>query len=1269
MVGGRTRRTMASMRASRLGLLLAVVLLLPAGTAEASLTDAGGQPVAATDWSSTSAQVVGDPGCAAGVAGPGCRVLAEPGTPADDDAAALAALGSSSSPEDDLAAALARLATAPDAPAAAGARAEALAILEGGELPGRPYDGIPLLNWNAPAKVKTVPAGGTVEVREVRFPGHAVSDAWLLDFEDPARPYTIRYRVSELGGTAGGELKLAPLLEGGIGGVHSALLPLLVPELATGTFDRSRFTDARGLLRAHESSRVAEQVVEVRMPPPGLTRAVLQPSTRGPVPALFTLQPATDRRRAAAAEAFGFAGRSPSAAERDAAIRRLAPEAPERMLWEDLRGLEVDAPSFLDAARGVGAQDGVLVDAMRTRGTLPAGTGADPEADVTLVLQNGETYVSRTSLRPAGGAVRVAIVNRDGFARRVSALALHDRRAVLGADDWGRFSWTALEGVDVAAGGSARLDLELPAGAFSLWLGDGETGDQAATMVALETGPRTQSVAPTADVGAAPLHQAIDAGGDHWVTLAGADAVVRLTPAADLAQSARSVSLIPGGRHGGTSTQPPLEPSDIAVDHRGVVWTTLALGNAIARIDPAAARDGTTAGVRVYPLPACRDEDECPAVFPREPGERLTRQPLQMKVSQDAQGNTLVWFTEANVDRIGLLRVSPDGTELGQTHFSCGCAAPLGLALDQGGDVWFTEGVSNRIGRLTPAPGQPHSAAGARLRHYLVPSALLVSEPELSPVPVLTSNPHSLAIDRRGLVWFSESATSKLGYLDPALARPGTTDGIAEIDLPRTDFGTPATPADLTVDRAGTVFWADEYGDIVGTVETSGARKDWRAGRSLRPAARRSLTDSPLVDPAGDLWFLEAGANRVTRVSGVSAGNPLVAPRPEVAVDLSADTLSVSGLAEAEALDVRVVRGGAEVARVAGVAVRGGAARVGAWPVADALRPGDVVTVQPHGRELQAAFATELPAFAARAVPGGVSGEALLGGRPLGGEVVAGDGRAVAIAADGASTADAGHTATIGADGSFRLAGSVASVTWTAATPGAAWHVRVAVAAAAPTSTPSPARPAPAPASSRSTPGGASSARPAPSGASSPAAASNSSSPRPTAPTASPQPTSSTSSSRLPSPSTTSSPRRAPASRARSCPRRWLAAARPAFVGETVAAAEQCLGRPVSRGGARRRYARGLVIEVRRGRVAAVVLTASGWTSARGELAVGAEARTVRAALPGARDGRAVVAIGAGRAADIRVWMRRGRVTRIEIRDVARTALDRAGRALLAGAA
>ena len=1233
MARGRSLRTMAYMRASSPRFRFLALLVALAGPALAA------GPAVAADRS-VATPVVGAPGCAAGIAGPDCRVLADPATPGDDDAAALAALGATDSPEDDLDDALRALAAATDADAAAAARAEALAILEGTPLPGRPYSGIPLLNWNAPAKVKTVPAGGTVDVREVRFPGHSMSDAWLLRFEDPSQPYTVRYRVSQLGGTAGGELRPAPLLADGtdrFGAVPATLDPLIPPALATGTFDANRFTLQRGLSGAPEASRLAEQVVEVRMPAPGLTQAILHPNTRPDTPSQFTLAPATEAREAAAATAFGFSGTTPTAAERTAAIERLADTAPERELWDDLRALSAGEPSFLDDARRIGAQDGTLVDGMRTRDALPAGTGADPDADLTVVIENGETYVSRTSLRPAAGRVRVTVVNRDGFTHPVSAIALHDGAAVLPGDDWGRFAWTPLPGGDVAARAQTTLSLDVPADAFALWLGDAETGDQAATLVTLEHGPRLQSVAPTSDNGSLPLHQAVDAAGDHWISLSGADALVHLTPAADLSKSTRTVALIPGGKHAPSDPQPALQPTDVAVDHDGMVWTTLTLGNAIARVDPSAVQDGTTAGVRVYPLPACGD-GECKVVFPPEPGTLPSRQPLQMKVTEDAAGNTLVWFTEPGVERIGLLRVAPDGTQLGQTHFSCGCIAPFGLALDQAGDVWFTEGVTNAIGRLTPDVTQPYLAGAATLRHYKVPSGIVVEEPELSATPIVTSNPHSVAVDRRGLVWFTESATGKVGVLDPVAGVAGTTAGIAEFDLPDTDFGTAASPADLTIDSAGTVFWADEYGDIVGSVQTRGARADWGPGRSFRPAARRSLTDSPLVDAAGDLWFLEAGANRITRIAGVGAPTPAVAARPDVDVDLSADTLAIRGLTDATSADVVVERGGREVARAAGVAVSAGVVRVTAWPVADALRPGDVVTVRPIGAGLQAAFATELPALSARATDSAVEGTARLGARPLAGAVVD----------------DAGRRAPIDVtDGSFRLAGASAAVTWTAATPGAAWHVRAAVA-------PAPAAPSPAAPSAPATP---SSPAPSPTPSAAPPASDTAGevaaqpAPAPAQPTAAPAPAA------TPKPA-------APVSRpSATCPRTWLTGTRPAFLGMTAAAAEACLGRPVSRHGAVRHYSRGLSLELRDGRVAALVLDARGWTSAGGGLAVGAPVRSVRAALPRAeaRHGtlRAVLPLAAGRVADVRITVRAGRVQRIAVRDVARARLDRRGRALL----
>ena len=724
--------------ASTIAALAALAIAATGGSARAALTDTAGVPVPNT---AAGAQLTSAPSCAGAATG-ACRRLALAATPGDDPAAALARLWSPRGPQEDLASALDALGTAGTASAAAAARDEALAILEGRALPGRAYDGNPLLNWDAPRRVRTVPAGGTVDVTEVRFGDHVASDTWLLRFEDPSRPFSIRYHVSELEGTYGGDLAPAPLLADGevpIGGVQSVDQPLGVHGLRTGTSVASRFTDARGMpaAGAEERTLTGVQEVVVRMPPAKAVTAILESGAR--TGATASLAPATDDRLAAATTAFGFTGTTPTDAERRTAIGRIAAAAPERQIWDALDALDT---ADLAAAHAAGTQLAPLVSTMRARGAVPAGVPRDASADVTVVLQNSETYVSRGSMRlAAGGSLRVQVVNRDGFARRIDATSLHTSRRDLGPLAWGTFDWARLatgEDTAIPAGGARIVTLRPRDDAFAVWLGDPAGGAQAGTVLQLDRGPRTESIAVGDVPGAQPVHAALDAQGRLWTTLSGIDEVVRITPSADLSASTRERYLIPGGAHTTTSTAPLLAPGDIAVDHRGIVWMTLAGGNAIGRIDPARTRDGTGDGIRVYPLNAC-GVHECAVPFPADPRDVVpSREPLQMDVSSDGQGGTAVWFTEAAADKVGVLHVAADGTLLDRADMSCGCGAPAGIALDAAGDAWFTEEITNRIGRLTPGITNPYGSAGIRLRHYDIPSGVETLEPELSRVAIVS---------------------------------------------------------------------------------------------------------------------------------------------------------------------------------------------------------------------------------------------------------------------------------------------------------------------------------------------------------------------------------------------------------------------------------------------------------------------------------------------------------------------------------------------------
>src|SRR3954468_16248496 len=219
--------------------------LLAFGTsvsAASALNDTNGQHI--TNTGNPQAQLVGGPSVV--------QKLANPASPGDDDPSALNSLGDLGDPESDLGDALDSMGAAAasgDRTGAANARTLAINILEGNPIARKAYSGMPLLNWNSPAKIKNVPAGGNVVVREVRWGEHAPSDTWLLSFDDPTQPYTITFRIAELGTTFGSALTPAPLLSQGgnvIGGESQVLAPLAPPMLAMGTSTTTRFAPNGG---------------------------------------------------------------------------------------------------------------------------------------------------------------------------------------------------------------------------------------------------------------------------------------------------------------------------------------------------------------------------------------------------------------------------------------------------------------------------------------------------------------------------------------------------------------------------------------------------------------------------------------------------------------------------------------------------------------------------------------------------------------------------------------------------------------------------------------------------------------------------------------------------------------------------------------------------------------------------------------------------------------------------------------------------------------
>src|SRR3954451_22720183 len=1192
-----------------------------------------------------------------------CQNLAQNtclGDPLDVDAP-VGKLGSPASPEEDLSAALADLKGATSATAVATARGRALAIIGGDTrsvagggrlaagdetfLARKAYAGIPLLVTQAKAAtmVKTVaaPTGPddmpTVDVREVRYGDHAILDTSMLRFADMNAPFVINWHITELGTTFGGVL--APVAAKATGAQASVWQPLNAPGLNMGTTVTNRFHPAGDA----EETRLATQVIPVQMAAPStLGGTILDPN----------LKPGS--------ETFAQIAIGSATAPADPTLPtpdQVSDLTAVGQLHADLVGLKADDVA---AANTLGEQDAAVVFPMASRDTLPKPDTAS-SADVNVQFAAGEAYVDQRKLRiGSNGSVTFSITNLDGVDRHFDVRQLHNRSQV---DTQGVFSWGSFDsdmvGTGIAVPANTTVGVTYKADvaddAFSLWIGDPNGGAQAGFAVALDRGPRKQSL----ELGTGPvkpLHEALDSSGKLWVTLANTDEVARITPGGDaLSAGEPKIFPLPGGINdprpdhrpdpATIAAGPVFGPGDVQIDSHGIVWVTLGVGNAIARIDPERADKSWPDGITIFNLKPCTEVTCRKAPVPGPAAAPLSRIPLQLRLYEDGGQNTVMFFTEQGADSIGALRVSPEGDKLDEQHLNCGCLQPLGIALDPSGDVWFTEGSSNRLGRMTLDPTHPLSA-DSKIAHYNIPNAVCEAvpgqapngdpackqpTPPLGPLvlpnPALTTLPHSVAVDRKGRVWYTGEASERVGYLDPAKAQPKTTKGFVDAAGPTNEFGRALAPADMTIDAAGTVFFSDEYGDQIASA-TVGHAGQIEAKFAFRPSARNSLTDSPLIDPSGNLWFLEAGANLITRVSGVGVGVPLPSRAPLLVANTATGRVTGSGLStEMSSLDVRVVRGTTIVAHADGVAVSGGS-----FATNVPLKADDRIEFVPHGAHPPAAFSFRVAKLTAGvSAAGGVGGSALTDGAPLADDVTIESGGKIATAPISAE------------DGSFSWPGpsSGGTVSWTAANVSARFRTvtPIAGAAAAP-STPAPSA-APAPGAAPATPAAPAAATPA--------------TPAPTA---------------QPSACATA---------------RWLvrtgsgAKVRRALplLGLSARHAQRCGGRAGKRtgSGASERWTyRGVELVFTNGRVSAFTLRGRGLASAPDRAAVGASVRSFRTALGTlARDGkrgyRAVVAVGADRVADVRLAVSSsGKVTRLSATLKPRTKLDAAGRRLLGGA-
>jgi virginiamycin B lyase len=186
----------------------------------------------------------------------------------------------------------------------------------------------------------------------------------------------------------------------------------------------------------------------------------------------------------------------------------------------------------------------------------------------------------------------------------------------------------------------------------------------------------------------------------------------------------------------------------------------------------------------------------------------------------DKAGN--VWFTERLTNRLG--RLDTNGT-IREFQIPTKEGYALGVDLDSKGNIWFAERYGNRIGWMTPQ-GQ-------------------ITEIEL---PDKESEPRTVYVDTRDRVWYTTRVANQIGYYDIA------TKKLVILQIPTKE----ARPAGIAETSDGTIYFVEMVGNKVAKVVN-----DQIIEYSV--PTKFSAPFKIAADAQDNLWFTQVYSNSIAK--------------------------------------------------------------------------------------------------------------------------------------------------------------------------------------------------------------------------------------------------------------------------------------------------------------------------------------------------------------------------------------------------------------------
>jgi streptogramin lyase len=182
-----------------------------------------------------------------------------------------------------------------------------------------------------------------------------------------------------------------------------------------------------------------------------------------------------------------------------------------------------------------------------------------------------------------------------------------------------------------------------------------------------------------------------------------------------------------------------------------------------------------------------------------------------------------------------------------------------GVAAGPDGNLWITEYMSGKIGRLTTKGGLteflPSSAADDItsgpdgnmwfLEYYANAIGRITTTGSIMEFPVPTGNAGlaEIAAGPDGNLWFTEADVNQIGRVSPS-------GSFQEFPIPTPDSG----PAKITVGSDGKLWFIERRADQIGRMSLTGSVTEFPVAGDLYPAFPDIATG-----PDGNLWFTEEG--------------------------------------------------------------------------------------------------------------------------------------------------------------------------------------------------------------------------------------------------------------------------------------------------------------------------------------------------------------------------------------------------------------------------